>query len=298
MRFQFLLERMFIILFGALVTHYFTFKLMYPPTNPITKSREQDIKQNKAIEFDFHEKSLLNDVFMPKDLQVHMTDVTGLRDQKQLILDVMNGKPNQYFKRSEKIKGCIMHGSPGTGKTILAQAIAKHLNVPIIHFNIASIENKLFGESNKYLQAVFSLSEKLQPCIVFIDEMDCFGGTRTALDSTHVNNMKAMMLTKLDGCGTHGNDVFFIGATNRLNSIDAALRRRMPLHLEIPLPNKQDIKEYLSNKISVSESILDEISDVCLGLSFSDINALCYTVSVSKTTSEQDLVALFNDSSF
>ena len=204
------------------------------------------------------------------------------------------GKTTRYSRTFKTTEGVLLYGPPGTGKTMLAQAIAKDANMPIILFNVTSIENKLVGGEQQVHSRAVSLANKLSPCVVFIDEIDCVCSTRNEFDQSHVNTMKSVMLTHMDGLLGNGGNNVFVGATNRIDSIDAAFKRRIPVCVEIPVPELEDIQVMLRKTLSVSEEVVKNISYICLGLSFSDIRQLCQLVS-STYEPHMDIVSCFND---
>jgi SpoVK/Ycf46/Vps4 family AAA+-type ATPase len=269
---------------GSILTYYCSLQLMdHMNTQDLhidhVAKNHLDVFMKRTMELTVHELSILNDVILPSNIKIALKNIFGLKNQKKLIKKTLFGKRDTIFKNTDNVKGILLHGPPGTGKTMLAQAIAKDAGMPIICFNISNIENKLFGESNKMISALFSLAHKIQPCVIFIDEIDCFGSSRNALDQSHVNNMKSMMLTKMDGVTSSDNTNIFIGATNRPDSIDPALRRRIPICVEIPLPDIQGISHLLYQMIDMSKEDAIAIADMCIGLSCSDIRQLCNTVS-------------------
>lgn len=235
----------------------------------------------KGVQFSTHEQQLLDDVYLPNELKVRMNDIHGLHEEKKKIQQAFYGKPHSIFKDTRGDgKGVLLYGLPGTGKTMLAQALANEAQVPLICFNISNIENKLLGESNKTVQGLFTLAHKLKPCMLFIDEIDCICGLRNMIDQSHVNTMKSVLLTHMDGISSE-NGITFIGATNRMEAIDPAFKRRIPIHVEIPLPDVETIQYMLRSSIDLDDKTIEDISMICLGLSCSDIKQLCHLVSTT-----------------
>ena len=135
-------------------------------------------------------------------------------------------------------KGILLHGPPGTGKTMLVKAIAKESNVPFISLGLATIENKYFGESSKMLTAAFKYAQKIQPCIIFFDEIDGIMRKRSDMDQSCVYGLKTEMLALIDGMHSRKQDaVVIIGCTNHMKQLDAAILRRLNRSFEIRLPN-------------------------------------------------------------
>ena len=145
-------------------------------------------------------------------------------------------------------KGMLFHGPPGTGKTMIARAIAAECNVPFVALTLASLENKYYGETSRLLRATFSLAKKLQPCILFFDEIDGLLRARTQSDQSCVYNLKTEMLNYMDGIAGAQNDaIFIIGCTNTVESLDPAVRRRLPRVYHVGLPNLDDRRAILQS---------------------------------------------------
>jgi SpoVK/Ycf46/Vps4 family AAA+-type ATPase len=101
---------------------------------------------------------------------------------------------NLFSKHLSPPKGVLLYGQPGCGKTMLAKAIAKESGAIFINLHISTLMDKWFGESQKLVNAVFSLAKKLQPCIVFIDEIDCFLRERSKGDHEAMGMMVSFFL--------------------------------------------------------------------------------------------------------
>lgn len=137
-------------------------------------------------------------------------------------------------------KGVLLYGPPGCGKTMLAKALAKESGATFINMHVSTLTDKWFGESNKLVAALFSLAHKMQPAIIFIDEIDSFLRERRSNDHEITSMMKAEFMSMWDGLTT-GEDtrIIVLGATNRPNDIDSAILRRMPKRFAIKLPSEE-----------------------------------------------------------
>ena len=141
----------------------------------------------------------------------------------------------------EPPKGVLLYGPPGTGKTTLVKQLCKdHRVSTCLRITPDMVENKYQGESFKLLRAVFTMAKKMQPCLVFFDEIDGIMAYRNDLDQSHTNTMKTMFLNGMDEIGV--SKVLVVGATNRPESLDLALMRRMELKFEMGFPS-QAVKE-------------------------------------------------------
>lgn len=180
-------------------------------------------------------------------------------------------------------KGVLLWGPPGCGKTLIAKALAKHSGARFLPLPLSLIMDKWVGETEKYLNALFSLANKIEPCIIFIDEIDALTRKRSEMDREWSTTMKAQLLALWDGLETSLNRrVLILGATNRREDIDEAFLRRMPLQLFIGLPSAEQRKKIL--QILLSDITLEynfpfnEIAEVMDGLSGSDMAEVCRQV--------------------
>lgn len=112
--------------------------------------------------------------------------------------------------------GVLLHGPPGCGKTLIAKATARQAGTYFINLDLSILTDKWYGESQKLAAAVFTLALKLQPCIIFIDEIDSFLRARNSTDHEATAMMKAQFMSLWDGLNTDPNcTVIIMGATNR-----------------------------------------------------------------------------------
>lgn len=243
----------------------------------------EDLEQklNTKLKLNFHEKSLLHSIINVDDIDTSLDDIGGhsnIKDTlhkylfKPLELNEFSINKNPLFSPPN---GIILYGQPGTGKTMFAKAIAKKLQGVFISCDPASFENKFYGESSKIIKALFSLANKINPCVIFIDEIDGILGTRNDYDQSLVNEIKTIFLAEMDGIISRNPKVICIGATNKLHSIDKAVKRRMRLHIEVPLPDLESRKQILNLHLGKYKLDLDQILKDTDGYSGSDLFELC-----------------------
>jgi len=146
----------------------------------------------------------------------------------------------------EPPKGVLLHGPPGTGKTLIAKAVANESGANFISLAGPEIFSKWYGQTEENLRKVFEDAEKNAPSIIFIDEIDAIAPKREQVTGEVERRTVSQLLTLMDGLKLRGK-VIVIAATNRVNSLDPALRRsgRFDRELEIPVPDKQGRKEIL-----------------------------------------------------
>lgn len=238
-----------------------------------------------------YEKDLLSMIVAPETVCETFDDVVGLARPieliRKMIVEPLRDGASTTKRNRRLVNGMILHGVPGTGKTLLARATAKALDRPFLHFDIASVEDKYVGESNRRLRAVFTLVRKLKGrCVVFFDEFDGIASRRNyQMDQHHVNSLKTCLLQHMDGLASSSSDgcrPVFMAATNNLSQVDPAFLRRLRVHVAVPLPDAEAIetligRETSSTTVKLSRSFLERC--VAAKLSGSDVTQLCVVAS-------------------
>lgn len=184
-------------------------------------------------------------------------------------------------------KGVLLYGPPGCGKTLIAKATAKEAGMRFINLDVAMLTDKWYGESQKLASAVFSLAVKIQPCIIFIDEIDSFLRARNSSDHEATAMMKTQFMMLWDGLNTESDStVIVMGATNRPQDLDKAILRRMPAQFHIGLPSeeqRQKILQLVLQKERLSPDIdYGQLARLTNGFSGSDLKEICRNASVHR----------------
>ena len=175
--------------------------------------------------------------------------------------------------------GVLLHGPPGTGKTLLAKAVANESDANFILVNGPEIMNKFYGESEKRVRDIFEEAEKAAPSIIFIDEIDAIAPKREETHGELERRVVAQILSMMDGLKSRGN-VVVIGATNRPNALDPALRRpgRFDREIQIGIPDKKGrlkiLKIHTRNMPLTKDVDLDNLAAVTHGFVGADLSAL------------------------
>ncbi|CAI5530096.1 unnamed protein product [Closterium sp. Naga37s-1] len=268
----------------------FTFRQLDPnrAQAKLAKQRKREIAKRLGrpyIETNTYEDVIANDVINPQDIHVTFESIGGLQHVKASLHDlvILPLQRPELFAQGRLLrpqKGVLLFGPPGTGKTLLAKAIAKECRAVFINVRIANLMSKWFGDAQKLVTAVFTLAHKLQPAIIFIDEVESFLGQRRNTEHEAVTSMKTEFMSLWDGFSTDDTArVMVLAATNRPWELDEAILRRLPRHFEIPLPDlagRTSILEVILRDEDVDEDLdLQEVASLCAGYSGSDLTELC-----------------------
>lgn len=216
---------------------------------------------------------------------VKLSDVIGCDAAKEaleeaVILPALN--PALFSGLRQPVKGILLFGPPGNGKTLLAKAVASESNQVFFNISAASLTSKWVGESEKTIRSLFQIAKNAQPAIIFIDEIDSILCDRSEKDTEVSRRMKTEFLLQFDGATSSPDDrILVIGATNRPYELDDAVLRRFPKRIYLGLPDEQ-------SRFTLLKAILDK-HNMSAGLQDYDIRRIA-----SKTDgySNSDLVAL------
>ena len=216
--------------------------------------------------------------------KVTWEDIGDLEEAKEKIREMIELplKHPELFKHLgiEPPKGVLLYGPPGTGKTLLAKAVANEIGAYFIAINGPEIMSKFYGESEQRLREVFKEAEENAPAIIFIDEIDSIAPRREEVTGEVEKRVVAQLLALMDGLKERGK-VIVIGATNRPDAVDPALRRpgRFDREIEIRPPDKRGRKEILqvhTRNMPLTEDVnLDELAELTHGYTGADLAALC-----------------------
>lgn len=222
--------------------------------------------------------------------QITYDQVGGLSKQIELLKSTIELPLNNPTLFSDfgisPPRGILLHGPPGTGKTMLLRCVANSITeAHVLTINGPSIVSKYLGETENAIRDIFNEAKKFQPSIIFMDEIDSIAPSRTSDDSGETESrVVAQLLTVMDGMGDNGR-IVVVGATNRPNSIDSALRRpgRFDQEVEIGIPDVEAREEILtkqfakmnSEKCQITKKEIASIASKTHGYVGADLTALC-----------------------
>ncbi|MGY5855570.1 MAG: AAA family ATPase, partial [Candidatus Thorarchaeota archaeon] len=263
--------------------------LVVPPKVDVSAAEPVPIQETSKAEPDLDDeekrlREMISDTIISERPNIKMSEVAGLADAKQAIDDAILTpmKHPELFKGKARQpwRGILFYGPAGCGKTLVAKAVASEVNATFFNVSAANIVSKWLGESERLVMNLFELARKNQPAIIFIDELDSIGVSRSGDDVGGERRLKTQLLTELQGLASkEGERITLIGATNLPWELDFALRSRFEKKIHVPLPSREarsKIFETHMEDVEVSPTVeYDELADLTEGYSGRDISVVC-----------------------
>ena len=230
--------------------------------------------------------------------KIKFKDVAGLDEEKEELIEIVDflKKPEKFTKMGAKIpKGVLLYGKPGTGKTLIAKAIAGEANVPFISMSGSEFIEMFAGLGASRVRKLFEKARKLSPCIVFIDEIDAIGARRTSNSGSETENNQTLnqLLVEMDGFSSE-ETIIVLAATNRPEMLDKALLRpgRFDRQITIPVPDLKGRLEILkihSEDKKLSENVnLESIAEDTAGFTGAELANILNEAAIIATINKHE----------
>ena len=241
------------------------------------------------------------DYVKPEDIDVTFEDVAGCDETKYELMEVVDflKNPLKFEASGAKIpKGILLEGSPGTGKTLLARAVAGEAGVSFIQASGSEFIEMFVGVGAARVRSLFEAAEKQSPCVIFIDEIDAVGRQRgTGFNSGNDEREQTLnqLLTNMDGF-TKSTGIIVLAATNRADILDSALTRpgRFDRTVSVPLPDANGrlkiFDVHLKDKLVSPSLELDEFKELTSGFSGADIANMVNEAAILSVRSNNTLI--------
>ena len=251
--------------------------------NANNKSSSNTKKDDKSIVTNDLRDKILSEIVESKP-DVKFDDVVGLKEAKQILKEIIiipNLRPDLFTGLRSPPRGLLLFGPPGTGKTMIAKAVATECKCTFFSISASSLTSKYLGESEKLVRALFQLAYEMQPSVVFIDEVESILSKRKEGENDAMKRLKTEFLIQFDGVGSsEENRVLIIGATNRPFDLDPAVIRRLPKRVYVGPFNDEEKKGFIKkiisqNKCNITDEQFLQIAKMCHNYSNSDLKELC-----------------------
>jgi len=233
----------------------------------------------------------------PTESKVRFTDVAGIDEEKMQLEEIVKflKYPQKYLSSGARIpKGILLNGEPGTGKTLLAKAIAGEAGVPFFQINGSSFEEKYVGVGASRVRELFSKAKENAPCIIFIDEIDSVAQNRYSGKSYSEQTLN-QLLAEMDGFDTKDN-VIVIAATNHIEVLDEALIRpgRFDRHVYVPMPDviarERILEVHARNKRFSRNVSLKEIAKKTVGFSGANLENILNEAAIYSVNNGYEII--------
>jgi vacuolar protein-sorting-associated protein 4 len=257
-------------------------------TPPVIQAETEHVADRRMVEEEDDDtkrlKEMIGDTIITERPDLKMDEIAGLEEAKQAIHDAILApmKHPELFKGKARQpwKGILLYGPAGCGKTLIAKAVAAEVNATFFNVSAGNIVSKWLGESERLVLNLFKMARENQPSIIFIDELDSVGVSRSGDDVGGERRLKTQLLTELQGLDSKPEErITLIGATNLPWELDFALRSRFEKKIHVPLPDhiaRKKILEIHMEEIEIGTDVdYDEIADLCEGYSGRDLSVVC-----------------------
>ncbi|KAH9149094.1 hypothetical protein AeRB84_007724 [Aphanomyces euteiches] len=246
------------------------------PTAQATKSNER--KTSALIARNDPICHLILDEVLDKSPGVTWDDIAGLDEAKQMLQEAV---VLPTLRLCAPPKGALLFGPPGTGKTMLAKAVATESNATFFSITASSLTSKWVGEGEKLVRALFEMAKELQPSVIFVDEIDSLLSSRSSGEHDASRRIKNEFFTQLDGATSTSHErILVLGATNLPQELDEAIIRRLEKRIYVSLPDvaaRRYLIEHLLklHQHTLTKADINVIAEATSKFSGSDVRNLC-----------------------
>jgi AAA+ superfamily predicted ATPase len=258
---------------------------------------------------DEEEEEMLDlvDVRAPEEIELTLDDIVLTGEQEGEILKIVKAIEHRQYLADiglREIGKLLFVGPPGTGKTSVARALARKLDLPFVEVKLSMITSQYLGETAKNVEKTFEVAKRLAPCILFIDEFDFVAKTRASDEHAAIKRAVNTLLKSIDEVSLINDEVLLIGATNHPDQLDAAAWRRFDEIVNFPKPDRgmrADILDVVTREMDIADFDADELAEITEGLTGSDLRlvlreAVLEALTEERTTlTQRDLVDAVKD---
>jgi len=249
----------------------------------------------------------LVDVRTPAEVELTLDDIVLTGEQEDEIHKIVKAIEHREYLASiglREIGKLLFVGPPGTGKTSVARALARKLDLPVVEVKLSMITSQYLGETAKNVEKTFEVAKRLAPCILFIDEFDFVAKTRASDEHAAIKRAVNTLLKSIDEVSLIQDEVLLIGATNHPDQLDAAAWRRFDEIVNFPKPDRQmraDILRIVTEEMDIADFDPDEMAERTEGLTGSDLRlvlreAVLDALTEERTTlTQEDMMAAVED---
>jgi AAA+ superfamily predicted ATPase len=258
---------------------------------------------------DDEEEEMLDlvDVRAPEEVELTLDDIVLTDGQEGEIHKIVKAIEHRQYLASiglREIGKLLFVGPPGTGKTSVARALARKLDLPVVEVKLSMITSQYLGETAKNVEKTFEVAKRLAPCILFIDEFDFVAKTRASDEHAAIKRAVNTLLKSIDEVSLVNDEVLLIGATNHPDQLDAAAWRRFDEIVNFPKPDRgmrADILRVVTREMDIVDFDAARLAELTEGLTGSDLRlvlreAVLEALTEERTTlTQQDLVDAVED---
>ncbi len=254
--------------------------------------------------FDEEEDEMLDlvDVRVPAEIELTLEDIVLTDEQEGEIHKIVKAIEHREYLATiglREIGKLLFVGPPGTGKTSVARALARELDLPAVEVKLSMITSQYLGETAKNVEKTFEVAKRLAPCVLFMDEFDFVAKTRASDEHAAIKRAVNTLLKSIDEVSLIDDEVLLIGATNHPDQLDSAAWRRFDEIVNFPKPDvtmRADILRIVTREMDIADFDPAEVADRTDGLTGSDLRlvlreAVLGALTEDRTTlTQQDLL--------